>query len=74
LSAKASYQRPASLARPWLVRRRPGGRGILTEFGWRLVFFVPVLVSLAVLLAGIRLIPEDDQLARTDGFGVCCQS
>jgi predicted MFS family arabinose efflux permease len=48
--------------------------GILTEFGWRLVFFVLVLVSLAVLLAGIRLIPEDDQPARTDGFGVCCQS
>jgi MFS family permease len=44
--------------------------GILTEFGWRLVFFVPVLVSLAVLLAGIRLIPEDDQPARTEGFDI----
>lgn len=44
--------------------------GILTEFGWRLVFFVPVLVSLAVLLAGIRLIPNHDQKARTDGFDI----
>ncbi len=44
--------------------------GVLTEFGWRLVFFVPVIVSLAVLLAGIRLIPNNDQRARTDGFDI----
>jgi MFS family permease len=44
--------------------------GILTEFGWRLVFFVPVLVSLAVLLAAVRLIPAGEQQARTDGFDI----
>lgn len=44
--------------------------GVLTEFGWRLVFFVPVVVSLTILLVGMRLIPDNDEPARTDGFDI----
>jgi EmrB/QacA subfamily drug resistance transporter len=33
--------------------------GLLTEIGWRWVFFLPVPVALATLLAGIRLVPFD---------------
>ncbi|NBE91939.1 MFS transporter [Nonomuraea sp. KC401] len=32
--------------------------GVLTEFGWRWVFFAPVLMSLAILLTAIVLIKE----------------
>jgi EmrB/QacA subfamily drug resistance transporter len=38
--------------------------GLLTEIGWRWVFFLPVPVALATLLAGVRLVPADAQLAR----------
>jgi EmrB/QacA subfamily drug resistance transporter len=38
--------------------------GLLTEIGWRWVFFLPVPVALAVLLAGIRLVPRDSRVAR----------
>ena len=31
--------------------------GLLTEIGWRWVFFLPVPVALVTLLAGIRLVP-----------------
>jgi EmrB/QacA subfamily drug resistance transporter len=31
--------------------------GLLTEIGWRWVFFLPVPVALVALLAGIRLVP-----------------
>jgi MFS family permease len=33
--------------------------GLLTEIGWRWVFFLPVPVALATLVAGIRLVPKD---------------
>jgi EmrB/QacA subfamily drug resistance transporter len=33
--------------------------GLVTEIGWRWVFFLPVPVALAALLAGIRLVPRD---------------
>jgi EmrB/QacA subfamily drug resistance transporter len=38
--------------------------GLLTEIGWRWVFFMPVPVALAVLLAGLRLVPRDSGPAR----------
>jgi EmrB/QacA subfamily drug resistance transporter len=33
--------------------------GLLTEIGWRWVFFLPAPVALATLVAGIRLVPKD---------------
>src|SRR3954451_25449771 len=33
--------------------------GLLTEIGWRWVFFLPAPVALAVLLAGWQLVPRD---------------
>src|SRR3954454_150021 len=33
--------------------------GMLTEIGWRWVFFVPAPVALAVLIAGLRLVPRE---------------
>ena len=33
--------------------------GLMTEIGWRWVFFLPVPVALATLIAGIRLVPAD---------------
>jgi EmrB/QacA subfamily drug resistance transporter len=45
--------------------------GLLTEIGWRWVFFMPVPVALAVLLAGLRLVPRDSAPARaTRSFDV----
>src|SRR5262245_4947343 len=45
--------------------------GLLTEVGWRWVFFLPVPVALATLLAGIRLVPSDAPNARQGrGFDV----
>jgi EmrB/QacA subfamily drug resistance transporter len=38
--------------------------GLLTEIGWRWVFFLPVPVALATVLAGIRLVPADDRVRR----------
>ena len=38
--------------------------GLLTEIGWRWVFFLPVPVAFVALLLGIRLVPRDAQLAR----------
>jgi EmrB/QacA subfamily drug resistance transporter len=38
--------------------------GLLTEIGWRWVFFLPVPVALATLLAGTRLVPRDGKAAR----------
>jgi EmrB/QacA subfamily drug resistance transporter len=38
--------------------------GLLTEIGWRWVFFLPVPVALATLLAGIRLVPRDSSAPR----------
>jgi EmrB/QacA subfamily drug resistance transporter len=38
--------------------------GLLTEIGWRWVFFLPAPVALATLLAAIRLVPADSRVAR----------
>jgi EmrB/QacA subfamily drug resistance transporter len=38
--------------------------GLLTEIGWRWVFFLPAPIALATLLAGIRLVPADSRPAR----------
>jgi Major Facilitator Superfamily len=38
--------------------------GLLTEIGWRWVFFLPAPVALAALVAGIRLVPSDSRVAR----------
>jgi EmrB/QacA subfamily drug resistance transporter len=38
--------------------------GLLTEIGWRWVFFLPAPVALGALLAGIRLVPSDARTAR----------
>jgi EmrB/QacA subfamily drug resistance transporter len=39
--------------------------GLLTEIGWRWVFFFPVPLALAVLLAAVRLVPDDGRPARS---------
>jgi EmrB/QacA subfamily drug resistance transporter len=41
--------------------------GLLTEIGWRWVFFLPVPVALLTLLAGIRLVPTDARATRQSG-------
>jgi EmrB/QacA subfamily drug resistance transporter len=33
--------------------------GLFTELGWRWVFFLPVPVALATLIAGLKLVPRD---------------
>jgi EmrB/QacA subfamily drug resistance transporter len=38
--------------------------GALTELGWRWVFFLPVPVALATLLAAIRLVPREQRPPR----------
>jgi EmrB/QacA subfamily drug resistance transporter len=38
--------------------------GLLTEIGWRWVFFLPVPVALATLVAGLWLVPRDFASAR----------
>jgi len=38
--------------------------GLLTEIGWRWVFFFPVPLALVTLLAAIRLVPDDGRPAR----------
>ena len=39
--------------------------GLLTEIGWRWVFFVPAPIALAVLIAGLRLVPRDQRSLHT---------
>ena len=39
--------------------------GLMTEIGWRWVFFLPVPIALLTLLAGIRLVPADQPSLRT---------
>jgi EmrB/QacA subfamily drug resistance transporter len=41
--------------------------GLLTEIGWRWVFFLPAPVALAALVAGVRLVPADSAIARAAG-------
>jgi len=38
--------------------------GLLTEIGWRWVFFLPAPVALAALVAAVRLVPSDTRTAR----------
>ncbi len=38
--------------------------GLLTEIGWRWVFFLPVPIALVTLLAAIRLVPDTGRPAR----------
>jgi MFS family permease len=38
--------------------------GLLTEIGWRWVFFLPVPVALVTLLAGLWLVPRDARIPR----------
>ncbi|TML85199.1 MAG: MFS transporter [Actinobacteria bacterium] len=38
--------------------------GLLTEIGWRWVFFLPVPVAVLTLLAGIRLVPDSGRVSR----------
>jgi EmrB/QacA subfamily drug resistance transporter len=38
--------------------------GLLTEIGWRWVFFLPVPVALVTLLAAIRLVPRGERTER----------
>ena len=42
--------------------------GLLTEIGWRWVFFLPVPIALVTLLAGIRLVPSDAPVRRIGSF------
>jgi len=41
--------------------------GLLTEIGWRWVFFFPVPLALAALIAAVRLIPDSDARVRAAG-------
>jgi EmrB/QacA subfamily drug resistance transporter len=41
--------------------------GLLTEIGWRWVFFLPAPVALVTLVAGLRLVPKDDATRRAAG-------
>lgn len=41
--------------------------GLLTAIDWRWVFFAPVMLSAAILVAAIRLIPDDGHPARISG-------
>jgi EmrB/QacA subfamily drug resistance transporter len=44
--------------------------GVLTEIGWRWVFLFPAPLALLVLLAAIRLVPDDGRPTRTGRFDV----
>jgi MFS family permease len=39
--------------------------GLLTEIGWRWVFFFPVPLALVLLIAAIRVVPDDGRPARS---------
>src|SRR2546423_4346020 len=41
--------------------------GLLTEVGWRWVFFLPVAVAIVALVAAVRLVPGGEQPARVAG-------
>ncbi|MBT2444424.1 MFS transporter [Streptomyces sp. ISL-36] len=41
--------------------------GLLTQLGWRWVFFAPVLLAAAILLAALRLIPKEARPEKTAG-------
>src|SRR5262249_61078726 len=39
--------------------------GLLTEIGWRWVFFLPAPIALAALIGAIKLVPHDRAAARS---------
>jgi MFS family permease len=41
--------------------------GLLTEIGWRWVFFLPAPVALVTLIAGLQLVPKDVVARRASG-------
>ncbi|MFI1715379.1 MFS transporter [Streptomyces litmocidini] len=41
--------------------------GLLTQLGWRWVFFAPVLLAAAILLAALRLVPKEPRPTRAKG-------
>jgi EmrB/QacA subfamily drug resistance transporter len=41
--------------------------GLLTEVGWRWVFFLPVAVAFVTLIAAVRLVPRGEEPQRTRG-------
>lgn len=41
--------------------------GLLTQLGWRWVFFAPVLLAAAILAAAIALVPKEPRPARANG-------
>jgi EmrB/QacA subfamily drug resistance transporter len=38
--------------------------GLMTEVGWRWTFLLPVPIAIAVLIAGIKLVPQDKAVTR----------
>ncbi|MBD0745675.1 MFS transporter [Streptomyces sp. CBMA152] len=44
--------------------------GLLTGFGWRWVFFAPVLLAGALLAAAVRLVPAEARPSRSGSFDV----
>ncbi|MFI9584939.1 MFS transporter [Streptomyces sp. NPDC052236] len=42
--------------------------GLLTQLGWRWVFFAPVLLAAGILVAAIRLVPAEGRPVRQGGF------
>ncbi|WP_406392913.1 MFS transporter [Streptomyces sp. NBC_00887] len=42
--------------------------GLLTQLGWRWVFFAPVLLAAGILLAAVRTVPVEARPERTGGF------
>lgn len=42
--------------------------GLLTQLGWRWVFFAPVLLAAGILLAAVRTVPVEPRPERTGGF------
>jgi EmrB/QacA subfamily drug resistance transporter len=44
--------------------------GLLTEIGWRWVFFFPVPLALLTLIAATRLVPDDGRPERSGNFDI----
>ncbi|MFC9857109.1 MULTISPECIES: MFS transporter [unclassified Streptomyces] len=42
--------------------------GLLTQLGWRWVFFAPVLLAALLLIAALRTVPVEPRPVRTGGF------
>lgn len=42
--------------------------GLLTQLGWRWVFFAPVLLAGGILIAALRTVPAEARPVRTGGF------